>query len=70
MFRTAPLWYRDGMPSILTILSQVLTQDNSVNLCLLPSFPTPDYVADGAHLTPFSGLEFLLHLFDQAKAPV
>lgn len=31
------------------------------------SFPTPEYESDGVHLTPYSGLEYLIHLFDSAK---
>ena len=34
---------------------------------LLPSYPIPDYESDGIHLTAFSGLEFLLHLFDGSE---
>ena len=32
----------------------------------MPSFDTPDYEADGVHLTAYSGLEFVLHMFDSA----
>ena len=32
----------------------------------MPSFATPDFEADGIHLTAYSGLEFILHLFDGA----
>ena len=64
MYRVAPLWYREGLPEIMTLFSQVLTSERPGNLHLLPSFPTPDYDAGGIHLTPYSGLEFMLHLFD------
>ena len=33
---------------------------------LLSSFPTPTLEPDGVHLTAYSGLEFVLHLFDAA----
>ena len=66
MYRSRPLWYREGLPEILNLFSQVLRQDKPPNLHLLPSFPTPDFEADGVHLTAYSGLEFILHLFDSA----
>ena len=66
MYRTAPVWYREGLPEVLTLFSQVLGQDLPGNLHLLPSFATPEFDADGVHLTSFSGLEFLLHLFDSS----
>ena len=66
MYRVSPVWYREGLPEVLTTFSQVLTQEKPPNLHLLSSFPTPAYQADGIHLTPYSGLEFLLHLFEGA----
>ena len=66
MYRTSPVWYREGLPEVLTTFSQVMLQDRPPNLLLLPSFPTPAYVVDGIHLTPYSGLEFMMHLFDSS----
>jgi len=37
------------------------------NLYAFPSFPTPAFEDDGVHLNPYSGYEFVLHLFDSAK---
>jgi len=37
------------------------------NLHLLPSFSRPEFDPDGIHLTPFSGLELVYHLFDSSK---
>ena len=68
MYRTSPVWYREGLPEILTLFSQIFTQASSVKLHLLPSFATPEYESDGVHLTPYSGLEFILHLFDSSSA--
>jgi len=34
------------------------------NLYALPSFPTPAFEEDGVHLNPYSGLEYVLYLFD------
>jgi hypothetical protein len=34
---------------------------------LLPSFQTPSYENDGVHLNAYSGLEFVLHLFDSSN---
>ena len=66
MYRSRPLWYREGLPEILTLFSQTMSQDRPDNLYLLPSFATPDFEADGVHLTAYSGLEFISHLFDSA----
>ena len=68
MYRTTPTWYREGLPEILSLFSQVFSQERPINLRLLPSFSTPSFETDGIHLTPFSGLEFILHLFDASEA--
>ena len=65
MYRTSPLWYREGLPELLTRFSSFL-RERPANLHLLPSFPTPDFERDGIHLTAYSGLEFMIHLFDSA----
>ena len=70
MYRTSPVWYREGLPEIMTRFSQTMVQDKPKNMLLLPSFPTPSYVADGVHLTPFSGLEFLMYLFDSSEEAI
>ena len=67
MYRTHPIWYRDGLPEIMTLFSSTLGIEKPENLHLLPSFPTPDFESDGVHLTAYSGLEFLLHLFDSSQ---
>jgi hypothetical protein len=67
MYRTLPVWYRDGLPEILTLFSQTLNDQKPPNLHLLPSYPTPEYEDDGVHLTSFSGLEFVLSLFDTSE---
>ena len=66
MYRLAPIWYREGLPEILQKFSDVMKArpDNSF---LMPSFPTPQFQSDGVHLSPYSGLEFVLHLFDSVK---
>ena len=40
------------------------------NLHLMSSFGTPELIDNGVHLTPYSGLEYLLYLFDQAGGVV
>ena len=67
MYRTNPTWFRDGLPEVLTLFSQVFSIERPGNLRLLPSFPTPSYEEDGVHLTAYSGLEFVLHLFDVSQ---
>ena len=65
--RTSPVWYREGLPEVLTTFSQIFSQERPSNLHLLSSFATPSFEKDGVHLTSYSGLEFLLHLFDGSQ---
>ena len=65
MYRSTPGWYRDAMPEVLQKFSEVMKM-KPPNLLLMPSFPTPSYEADGVHLTAYSGLEYVIHLFDSA----
>lgn len=67
MYRSAPVWYREGLPEVLTIFSQTLGRDLPGNFHLLPSFATPEFAPDGVHLTSYSGLEYLLHLFESSS---
>ena len=67
MYRTRPLWYQEGLPEILTLFSQIMLAEKPENLHPLSSFATPDFDQDGVHLTPYSGLEFVLGLFDGAQ---
>lgn len=69
MYRKSPVWYRDGLPEVLTIFSTSYAQNAVLikNIHALPGFPTPSFNADGIHLTPYSGMEYVLHLFDSAK---
>ena len=66
MYRLTPLWYRDHMPVVLTTFADVFKARLS-NVHLAKSFPTPDFDGDGVHLTPYSGLAYVLHLFDVAN---
>ena len=47
--------------------SAILTHEHPPNLMLLPSFSSQDLAPDGVHLTPVSGLHYVLFLFDQSK---
>ena len=68
MYRTVPVWYRDGLPEIMErFWSKLKTTDRPSNLLLLASFSRFDLEADGVHLTPYAGMEYLLHLFDGAQ---
>ena len=67
MYRMFPVWYRDGMPEVLKKFSDAMKLKVS-NIHLLPSFATPSFETDGIHLTPYSGLEFLVHLFDASQS--
>lgn len=61
MYRTSPLWYRDSLPEMLVRFSA--SSSGPANLHMMPSFPRPVLETDGVHLTPFSGMEFIVHLF-------
>ena len=52
---------------MLIAFSQAMSVDRPPNLRLMSSFPTPVLESDGVHLTSFSGLEYLIHLFDAAE---
>ena len=66
MYRKSPLWYRDGQPEVMTKFSEIF-KSRSGNILLSNSFATPELEGDGIHLTSYSGLEFVLHLFDSAQ---
>ena len=67
MYRTTPLWYSDGLSEILRKFGDIF-KDCPRNLLLLPSFPQSELESDGVHLTPFCGLQFVLHIFDAANS--
>jgi hypothetical protein len=67
MYRTTPVWYRDGLPEILSLFSGAFKEDRPKNLFLMSSFSTPEFDKDGIHLTAFSGLDFVVGLFDSAE---
>ena len=65
--RSVPVWYRESLPEVLIAFSQTLSTNRPTNLRLMPSFPSPVLDHDGVHLTSFSGLEYLIHLFDSSE---
>ena len=65
MYRTTPLWYLDGLSEILLQFSAIMDAERPRNLLLLGSFPNPELESDGVHLTPYSGYQYVLHLFDK-----
>ena len=69
MYRTSPIWYRDALPDILCQFSQIYNklEERPHNLLQLSSFSKIQLEADGVHLTPFSGMSYILHLFDTAQ---
>lgn len=69
MYRLSPNWYRAGISDILIRFSSIFSSLPE-NVLLMPSFPGPDFQADGVHLTSFSGGEFLLHMFENIEAVV
>ena len=65
--RTVPVWYQESLPEIIIAFSQTMAADRPPNLKLMSSFPHPSLESDGVHLSSFSGLEYLIHLFDSAE---
>ena len=59
MFRAHPHWYNVGLPEILVEFSSVMSTNRPGTLHLLESFPTPEFQADGVHLTAYSGLRLV-----------
>lgn len=66
MYRRSPLWYRDGVAEVLSRFSSGYERMSDKNLVLLPSFATPTFESDGIHLNAYSGLQFVMHLFDSS----
>ena len=47
--------------------STMMSIERPSNLLLMKSFSNPCLEPDGVHLTPYSGLEYVVHLFDCAE---
>ena len=69
MYRTTPLWYRDGLPEIMLRFASCIKElpIKPPNLHIMPSFAKPQLEADGVHLNPYSGLEYINYLFDASQ---
>ena len=67
MYRTAPSWYRQHLPELADVFSQVFSRNQPANLFLLPSFINQNLLDDGFSLNPVTGLYYLLHLFDESE---
>ena len=68
LYRKLPHWYHSGLTQIASRFSSVFSTSGIANLRLLPTFSCQDLMPDGKHLTPVSGLHYVLHLFDQTDA--
>ena len=69
MYRTTPTWYLDGLSQVMLHFSSTMsTPEKPRNLLLISSFPSPDLESDGVHLTPYSGYEYVLYLFDSSES--
>jgi hypothetical protein len=55
------------LSEIVTVVSQVFNDEKPANLHLLPSFSLLEFESDGIHLTPYSGLEHIIHLLDASE---
>jgi len=67
LYLSKPSWYRTGLPEIAARFSSCFSNDPPSNLHLLAGFSSQDLLPDGVHLTPVSGLHYLLHLFDESE---
>ena len=61
-----PYWYSSALPEILMEFSAVASANRPPNLHLIDGSATPEFQPDGVHLTAYSGLRFVVHLFDAA----
>jgi hypothetical protein len=68
LFRPSPYWYKAGLPQIAKRFSECLSKERPKNLMLLSSFISQDLMPDRVHLTPVSGLHYLLHLVDESES--
>jgi hypothetical protein len=69
MFRRSPIWYREGLPEVMTRFSASFVKNSLMvkNLFAMPGFPTPTFEEDGIHLTAYSGYQYVLHLFSRSQ---
>ena len=65
MYRNTPLWYHDGLPKIMARFP-VSLKGLPRNVLLMSSFARPVLDPDGVHLSAYSRLECVQHLFDDA----
>ena len=65
MYRKTPLWYRDGLSEVMARFP-VSFKELPRNVLLMSSFNNPVLDPDGVHLSAYSGLEYVQHLFDDA----
>ena len=65
MYRKTPLWYRDGLSELMARFP-VCFRELPRNVLLMSSFNNPVLDPDGVHLSAYSGLEYVQHLFDDA----
>lgn len=68
MYRILPHWFSVGLPEILIEFSACMSANRPANLHLINSFSTPELQPDGVHLSLYSGLRYVVHLFDAARA--
>ena len=66
LYRHQPLWYQSQLSQVATRFSASFSAAAPQNLFLIPSFSCQDLMPDGVHLTPVSGLHYVLHVFDQS----
>ena len=66
LYRHRPTWYQKDLAQVASRFSSALS-DRPPNLHVIPSFMSQDLLPDGVHLTPVSGLHYVLHLFDQTE---
>ena len=68
LYRQRPTWYQQGLTQIAAMFSSAFSTNPPPNLRLLPSFSSQELEPDGKHLSPVSGLHYIIHLFDKTEA--
>ena len=66
LYLNRPAWYRNGLSQIGSRFSSCFSSLSG--MWLLPGFSSQELLPDGVHLTPVSGLHYLLQMFDQSES--
>ena len=70
LYRDHPAWYQQNLSQVAARFSPTMIAGKAKNIHLIPSFSHQELLPDGVHLTPVSGLHYVIHLFDQSEIAI